>query len=82
MIFRPEHLNIELSWSKFSQLDGIRDLPLHEQTRQYSFYLESLENQRINQNKGPNPFEDIEEGALLLESGGFLLQENGNKIIL
>jgi hypothetical protein len=71
---------MEYSWLQFQNLDHIRRLPLNEQTRQYQFYLDSLANQRINQNKG-------DSGYILLEQQGtfeypldYLLNEDGTRI--
>jgi hypothetical protein len=70
----------ELSWSQFNQLPNITRLPLNEQITQYNQYLYELSEARINwleyQNKGSI------ENYLLQENGFFLLQENGNKIII
>jgi len=65
----------ELSWIQFQKLDRIAKLPLNEQVREYSYYLDSVSNNIIHQNKGDGPF-------LLQESDFFILQENGNRIRL
>lgn len=65
----------ELSWQQFKTQNHIRTLNENEQIRQYRFYLDSLSNQRIYQNKGA--------GACLIlqENDRLLLQENGNGLI-
>ena len=65
----------ELSWVQFQKLDRIAKLPLNEQVKEYSYYLDSVSNNMIHQNKGDGPF-------LLQENDFYLLQENGNKIRL
>lgn len=37
----------ELHWGQFSQLPNIKKLPLHEQSRQYSIYLEQIAQERL-----------------------------------
>ena len=37
----------ELHWGQFSQLPNIKRLPLHEQARQYSIYLEQIAKERL-----------------------------------
>ena len=37
----------ELHWGQFSQLPNIKRLPLHEQARQYSIYLEQIAQERL-----------------------------------
>jgi hypothetical protein len=80
-------LNIfeEISWPQFVKSSHIAALPLQEQVNQYNQYLYQLSEARtswiVYQNKGP--LEEIkEENFLLQENGFFLLQENGNKIII
>ena len=58
----------EYTWPQFRSLRHIRMLSEQEQIKQYRFYLDSLANQRIKQNKGPK--------QLRLQTTGFLLQEN------
>ena len=65
----------ELSWVQFQKLDRIAKLSLNEQAKEYQYYLDSVSNNRLHQNKGDGPF-------LLQETGFYLLQENGNKIRL
>ena len=79
----------ELTWQQFQQLNNIRNLPLNEQVRRYNAYLEDLNTQYLNwlarQPKGPaREIEQAEpeEPFLLQEDGFYLLQENGDKIIL
>lgn len=67
--------NGELTWIQFQKLDRIARLPLNEQVKEYSYYLDSVSNSLIKQNKGDGPF-------LLQENDFFLLQENGNRIKL
>jgi hypothetical protein len=75
----------EISWPQFVQLPEVTRLPLNEQVQHYNQYLYQLSEARtswiVYQNKGP--LEEIkEENFLLQENGFFLLQENGNKIII
>jgi hypothetical protein len=71
----------EITWPQYAQMSHIAKLPLQEQINQYNQYLFQLSEARQNwlntQNKGLN-----EENFLLQENGFFLLQENGNKIII
>jgi hypothetical protein len=80
----------ELSWPQFNQLPNVVRLPLNEQIQHYNQYLFDLSIARQNwidtQNKGPlsgsitpTPFES---GFLLQEDLDFLLQENGDNIII
>ena len=59
---------MELTWQQFRNQTHIRILNENEQIRQYRFYLDSLANERIRQNKGPK--------QLRLQITGFLLQED------
>ena len=59
---------MELTWQQFRNQTHIRMLNENEQIRQYRFYLDSLANERIRQNKGPK--------QLRLQITGFLLQED------
>lgn len=43
----------EYTWQQFKNLRHISVLTEAEQVRQYHFYLDSLSNQRLQQNKGP-----------------------------
>jgi hypothetical protein len=75
----------EISWPQFTKLKNIAGLSLNEQVQHYNQYLYQLSEARTSwiayQNKGP--LEEIkEENFLLQENGFFLLQENGNKIII
>ena len=77
---------MELSWQQFRQLNRIAKLPLNEQTKEYSYYLDTLANQRIQQNKGPKavqtpPTPPLSE-FLLQENSSYLLLEDGFKIYL
>jgi hypothetical protein len=65
----------ELTWVQFQRLDRISKLPLNEQTKEFQYYIDSVSNNRLHQNKGDGPF-------LLQENSFYLLQENGNKIRL
>lgn len=65
---------MEYTWQQFIQLDEIRKLPLTEQTKRFSFYLDSISDYRIFQAKGISKF-------LLQENSNFLLLESGQKII-
>ena len=73
----------EISWPQYAQMSHIAKLPLQEQINQYNQYLYQLSEARTSwityQNKGP--LEKV-ENFLLQENGFFLLQENGNKIII
>lgn len=77
---------MELSWQQFRQLDRIAKLPLNEQTKEYSYYLDTLTNQRIQQNKGTKavqtpPTPPLSE-FLLQENSSYILLEDGFKIYL
>lgn len=55
-----------------------------EQIKQYRFYLDSLANQRIKQNKGQSRAIQAEESdtfLILQENFDFVLQENGDRLI-
>lgn len=73
----------EYSWQEFQKLNHINNLPLNEQVRQYNFYLDSLANQRMWQNKGkPSQQSTPQETFLILqENSDYVLQENGDKLI-
>ena len=81
----------EISWPQFVKLDKISKLQLNEQVKEYNQYIYDLSLARQswlnNQPKGtktsgsvsPTP---IESGFLLQENGFYLLQENGDNIII
>lgn len=73
----------ELTWNQFRGLPHIQRLPLQEQVKHYNSYLDNLVSERMqfqnwiqNQNKGK------QTKFLLQEDLHFLLQEDGNKIII
>jgi hypothetical protein len=67
-------ISMEYTWQQFTQLNEIRKLPLNEQMKRFSFYLDSVSNLKTFQTKGISKF-------LLQENGNFLLLESGQKII-
>ena len=86
----------EISWQRFTELPGVRPLPLNEQVRKYNLYINELTYER---NVYMNWLEGHKKGALttttnssspepkdtdflLLEDGDFLLSEDSDKIIL
>ena len=73
----------ELTWNQFKGLPHIQRLPLQEQVKHYNNYLDNLVSERIqfqnwiqNQNKGK------QTKFLLQEDLHFILQEDGNKMII
>ena len=54
----------------------------NEQIRQYRFYLDSLANERIRQNKGPKQLRLQVTGFLLQEDLFLIQQENGSGIYI
>jgi len=73
----------ELTWNQFKGLPHIQRLPLQEQVKHYNSYLDNLVSERMqfqnwiqNQNKGK------QTKFLLQEDLHFILQEDGNKIII
>ena len=77
---------MELSWQQFKQLNRIAKLPLNEQTKEYSYYLDTLANQRPHQNKGARAAQETPitplSGFILQENSSYILQEDGFKIYL
>lgn len=79
---------MELTWKQFREKKEIKDLPLNEQVRQYSFYLDTLSNELYRQSKGPSPIESryvaigAYSGYLLQENYDYILQEDGSRIYL
>jgi hypothetical protein len=74
---------MELTWLQFKNQSHIRILNENEQVRQYSFYLDSLINQRIRQNKGARrstPQDQEGSEYLLQENSDYILQEDGSKV--
>jgi hypothetical protein len=58
----------ELHWGQFSELPNIKRLPLHEQARQYSLYLEQIAQERLMHfnllqpmGGGDNPSVEVDE---------------------
>jgi len=73
----------ELTWNQFKGLSHIQRLPLQEQVKHYNSYLDNLVSERMqfqnwiqHQNKGK------QTKFLLQENLHFILQEDGNKIII
>lgn len=73
---------MELNWLQFKIQSHIRTLNENEQVRQYHFYLDSLANERIRQNKGPRRPRLITTGFLLQENLSLLQQEDGSAILI
>lgn len=74
---------MELNWPQFKNQSHIRILNENEQVRQYYFYLDSLANERIRQNKGPKKSSRvIVTGFLLQENLSLIQQENGSGIYI
>lgn len=73
---------MELSWQQFRNQTHIRILNENEQIRQYRFYLDSLANERIRQNKGPKQLRLQITGFLLQEDFSLIQQENGSGIYI
>lgn len=73
---------MELSWQQFRNQTHIRILNENEQIRQYRFYLDSLANERIRQNKGPKQLRLQITGFLLQEDLFIIEQENGSGIYI
>lgn len=73
---------MELTWQQFRNQSHIRILTENEQIRKYHFYLDSLANQRINQNKGPRPRRLQITGFLLQEDLFLIQQEDGSGIYI
>ena len=74
---------MELNWPQFRNQSHIRILNENEQVRQYHFYLDSLANERIRQNKGPKKSSRvIITGFLLQENLSLIEQENGSGIYI
>mgnify|MGYP007072187898 CR=1 FL=1 len=78
----------EIPWQKFTQLPGIRPLPINEQVKKYNLYINELTYER---NAYLHWLEGHKKGPLLkIRNIGFLLQENlfdleqedGNKIFI
>lgn len=73
---------MELSWQQFRNQTHIRILNENEQIRQYRFYLDSLANERIRQNKGPKQLRLQITGFLLQEDFSLIQQEDGSGIYI
>lgn len=73
---------MELSWQQFRNQTHIRILNENEQIRQYRFYLDSLANERIRQNKGPKQLRLQITGFLLQEDLFLIQQEDGSGIYI
>ena len=86
----------EILWPQFKALNEVIHLSENEKIRQYNFYLQELQLQRISYlnwlegtTKGGSEEDDrkstptpIPDEFLLQENEDFLLQENDDKIIL
>jgi len=83
----------ETPWQKFTQLSGIRPLPLNEQVKKYNqyiseltyernVYLHWLEGHKKGHKKGDKKKTLQNVGFLLQEDGFDILQEDNNKIII
>lgn len=73
---------MELTWQQFRNQSHIRILTENEQVRQYHFYLDSLANERIRQNKGPKQLRLQITGFLLQEDLFLIQQEDGSGIYI
>lgn len=73
---------MELTWQQFRNQSHIRLLTENEQIRQYRFYLDSLANESIRQNKGPKQLRLQITGFLLQEDLFLIQQENGSGIYI
>ena len=74
---------MELTWPQFRNQNHIRILNENEQIRQYRFYLDTVANQIVNQNKGPQSSRPITVTGFLLQENLFLIQqENGSGIYI
>jgi len=74
---------MELTWQQFRTQNHIRILNENEQIRQYRFYLDTVANQIVNQNKGPQSSRPTTYSGFLLQEDLFLiLQENGSGIYI
>ena len=74
---------MELTWQQFRNQNHIRILNENEQIRQYRFYLDTVSNQIVNQNKGPQSSRPVIVTGLLLQENLFLIQqENGSRIYI
>jgi hypothetical protein len=72
----------ELTWIQFVNQNHIRILNENEQIRQYRFYLDTVANQIVNQNKGPKQLRLQITGFLLQEDLFLIQQENGSGIYI
>jgi hypothetical protein len=73
---------VDITWDQFKRIGHVSRLPLNEQIRQYDDYCRWYQmnydmncNNVYGYNNKPSKF-------LLQENGFYLLQENGNKIII
>lgn len=74
---------MELTWLQFRNQNHIRILNENEQIRQYKFYLDTVTNQIVNQNKGvQNTRTTTYTGFLLQEDLSPILQENNSGIYI
>ena len=73
---------MELTWQQFRNQSHIRLLTENEQIRQFRFYLDSLANESIRQNKGPKQLRLQITGFLLQEDLFLIQQENGSGIYI
>ena len=66
---------MELTWLQFRNQNHIRILNENEQIRQYRFYLDTVANQIINQNKGLKSSRPTTYTGFLLQEDSFLIQQ-------
>jgi len=79
----------EISWQKFTQLPGIRPLPLNEQVKKYNQYISELTYERnvylhwLEGHKKGDKKKTLQNVGFLLQEDLFnIQQENGNNIIV
>ena len=74
---------MELTWLQFQNQNHIRILNENEQIRQYKFYVDTVANQVVNQNKGPQSSRPVIVTGFLVQENLFLIQqENGSGIYI
>lgn len=71
---------MEYTWIQFQTLDHIRRLPINEQIKQYQFYLDSVANQVISQNRGDSGYLLLQQQKTFDYPLDFLLNEDGTRI--
>jgi len=79
----------EIPWQKFTQLPGIRPLPLNEQVKKYNQYISELTYERnvylhwLEGHKKGDKKKTLQNVGFLLQEDLFnIQQENGNNIIV